>query len=903
MSLFSIKIPSKWRGNIFTQLMLLPNNDQLEYISSPLSESSYAPSPVKSKNPLSEMDLVSIPKFLQESYLNGRPPPAITNLRPWQIELFQMKEWGQRQNCLVLVPTAGGKTVAAEVAIAQLLQIDPLAQILYCLPFVSLAAEKFMDFSNRFRNFSVKPFYANIGSSEFQHGSIAVCTFEKAHALINAAIRNKYINKFKLVIIDEIHMLGDPHRGATVEALVAKLRLLNDPPQIIGLSATISKDDAIIYGKWMNGVVYSCADRPSIISQYVVWPDGRLSALKNGKINQHFRKFETIIEDKSFLLPIVADTLCQNPKNTILIFVNSRKETRSYAKMIASYLYSEKFNKVSKVPKPSEEIIKMRQDLLLKMNYHTRFCNDQLMSFCITNGIAYHNAGLLIEERKFIEDSLRNGIINVVVATTTLSAGINITNVATVVIHNVFRMEGSDKIPLTSAQYNQMAGRAGRMNNVPGKVFILQHTMESREIMLIEELSKSNLNQISGHLLENSEFDRFFLQCLTFFPIEASEKFPAYTYEAVRQEMKYFYLDTIRKESLVRLSQNGLVVNKGKTTRLGKAIAGANFSIEEGLLVYENVKKAQVSVCLSDELHLLYLTIPKDIGYRTPPYKDDDIWIKLFNEHQHVICELLKISSSELYRRISLSHIQGGIKENDEIDKMLDKIYSAAILLEVINEKPVSEVEKMFNVDRGTIQSLQTNVSTFAGQVAKFCELCSFQVLAAAIIKFKRRLDSSVKNELLPLMSLPSCSQIVARILFNQGIESPEDIVNYKIDGIVKILMSVTSGQDPSSHSTSSSASSYSYSSYADSNLEKIDYLDDYDYDEEEVDDYKGGGNSQELFSQNGLILDGSQNSRRNLEILVKRIKKEASLLLDRQKKIEEYEEAMTHSRLDIFDI
>lgn len=869
--------------------MLLPNHDQFEEISSPSSDNCYLPSPINQKNVPTEMDIAQIPRFLQQSYLNGNP--QITKLRPWQIELFQMQEWRERRNCLVLVPTAGGKTVAAEVAIAQLLQIDPTAQIVYCLPFVSLAAEKYTDFSRRFKDYHVKPFYANIGSSEFSSGNIAICTFEKAHALINAAIRNKYINRFKLVIIDEIHMLGDHHRGATVEALVTKIRLLPNPPQIIGLSATINQDDAILYGKWMDGTVFSCADRPSIISQYVVWPDGKLSALKNGKINQHFRKFETILEDKNFFLPIIADTLAQNPKNTILIFVNSRKETRSYAKMIATYLHSEKFKRLTKVAQPSEEIVKMRQDLIVKMNYHTRFCNDKLISFCIKNGVAFHNAGLLIEERKFIEDSLRNGIINVIVATTTLSAGINITNVATVVIHNVFRVEGSDKIPLSSSQYNQMAGRAGRMNNIPGKVFILQHTMDDKEIRLIEELSKSNLSRITGHLLENSEFDRFYLQCLTFFPIEESEKFPCFTYEAVRQKMKYFHLDTVRKESIKRLSQNGLVVNKGKVTRLGRAIAGANFGIEEGLLVYENIKKAQMNICLSDELHLLYLTIPKDVGFKTPQYREDDIWLKVFNEHQHVISDLLKIPSSEIYKRISLSHVQGGIKNNDEIDSILDKIYASSILLEIINERPVSEVEKMFNVDRGTIQSLQTNVSTFAGQVVKFCELCSFQVLAAAINKFRKRLDCSVKNELLSLMSLPSCSQIVARLLFNQGIESPEDIVNYRTEGIVNILMAITAPSKSSPPSTSSSSLQH----YPDSKIDDYDDYNDIEYDNEN-DDKSENSNDKLMIDQNEFFLGDS-----NLELLVKRIKNEASILVERQRKLEEYSEAITQSRMDIF--
>ncbi|OHT02162.1 DEAD/DEAH box helicase family protein [Tritrichomonas foetus] len=829
--------------------MLLPDPELFKEIDTPSSDVSYLPSPIKPRSNI-QMNELNIPLFLQESYMLGRPPPEITTLRPWQIELFQKQEWKERRNCLILVPTAGGKTVAAEVAIAQLLQSNSDARVLYCLPFVSLAAEKFSDFTHRFSNYSVRPFYANIGTSEFANGSIAICTFEKAHTLINAAIRNKYIDKFQLVVIDEIHMLGDSHRGATVEALVAKMKLLPNPPQIIGLSATINADDANIYGKWLNGYVYSCADRPSLIQQYVVFPDGHMSRISHGNVTKPFRKVESIPEDKNHFLPLIADALA-NSSDTVLIFVNSRRETREYAKMIATYLYSDEFSRITsivKIKQPPPHTMQMRQDLLVKIN-NTRFCNDSQMAFCLLNGVAFHNAGLLIEERKFIEDALRNGVINVIVATTTLSAGINITNVNMIIIKNVFRREAGETIPLTGAQYNQMAGRAGRTSKKAGKVIILQQSMDEKETLLIKELSKYNIGHITGHLLERQDFDRFYLQCMTFFNSEETYHFPGMTYEASAKDIKQFSLDSLRDDAIDRLIENRLIINEEKVTKLGMAIAGANFGIDEGLQVYETMKNAQLNICLSDELHLLFLVIPTDIGFKTPPY-NEQVWTTLFNEHDHVINEMLKLTSEELEKRVTLSYIRGGIKNCDEIDRILDKIYSAAILLDVVNEKSIAEVEKTFNVDRGTIQSLQTNVSTFAGQVVKFCELCSFQVLGAAINKFRKRLDYAVKNELLPLMSLPSCSQNMARLLFNQGIETPSDLVNCDTSEIVPILMN---------------------------SIQKSDNM-------------------------NGKIQKAKQNeSLIEMEMLINKVKKEAIQTIDNQRKMEEFAESMNQMRMNHF--
>lgn len=58
--------------------------------------------------------------------------------------------------------------------------------------------------------------------------------------MINTAIEECSIGDLGVVVLDELHMLDDEHRGYLLELMVTKLLLLQQDIQIVGMSATLS---------------------------------------------------------------------------------------------------------------------------------------------------------------------------------------------------------------------------------------------------------------------------------------------------------------------------------------------------------------------------------------------------------------------------------------------------------------------------------------------------------------------------------------------------------------------------------------------------------------------------------------------------------------------------------------
>ena len=714
-----------------------------------------------------EMSDAMVPFFLQHAYLNSTP--KIQELRDWQKQLLMDERWQEGRNCVVVAPTSGGKTLIAEVAIAQLLDDQPMAKAIYALPFVALAAEKVTDFEQRFSRFSVKPFFQNVGGSDFSRGSIAVCTYEKAHSILNAAIKSGYDHKIKLVVIDEVHMIGDEARGIVCESLVMKLKALRSPPRIVTLTATLNEQDAEKLSSCISGFRFFSGAGSLRLKHYISTPSGDVWKVDGSAVEKMNLVQKSIKEDRDFLIPLTRSAV---NGLTVIVFANTRRDTKRIACFLATH-HDDVIPGVPDMVKPTDETIAKRKELIHELAKCPAGIDVELAR-CISKGIAFHNAGLLLEERKVVESGIREQAISIVVATTTLSAGINIPSVSRVIIHSPYRRFNNTYSLVPAAQFAQMAGRSGRTSHGPGDVFVIvQNEREKQEIcdMLLKPLPS-----IKPPQPDTSEMYSYVLQALSLGLASDFSSMRCF----MRSSFEFSLApgqteDEIVDKAIQFLSEKRLV-ERFETTKLGQAITAANLSINEGLLLNSVIERILNAVCLTDDVHLLFVCTPEDGSIYIPKFSDP-IWEDLFEKHSFVIGLITGKTVQDLRRLVISSHAGRELVSNEEY-LTFTKIYAACLLCSLIDEFSLGDVERVFKIDRGTIQSLQSAAASHAAQAMRFTEAMGYYALSAALQSFLKRLSFAVKPELVDLMSMPSMRRDIARVLYDRGFKTIADVAS-----------------------------------------------------------------------------------------------------------------------------
>jgi helicase len=168
-------------------------------------------------------------------------------------------------NCVLQMPTGSGKTWLAEQAIRTTLRGGSRA--VYLTPLRALATELYDKWQREFADFRVGVFtgdYEAAGKAfpvSFRDAQFLIMTPERLDACTRAWRSHwSWLPEVDVVVVDELHLLGDRRRGARLEGALSRLRRLNPFARVLGLSATLGNRSEL--AEWLDGVEYVSHQRP-----------------------------------------------------------------------------------------------------------------------------------------------------------------------------------------------------------------------------------------------------------------------------------------------------------------------------------------------------------------------------------------------------------------------------------------------------------------------------------------------------------------------------------------------------------------------------------------------------------------------------------------------------------------
>ncbi|AFK22351.1 ATP-dependent DNA helicase [Pyrococcus sp. ST04] len=645
------------------------------------------------------------------------------------------------KNLLVAIPTASGKTLIAEIAMVHRVLTEG-GKAVYLVPLKALAEEKFKEFKDWEKaGLRVAVATGDYDSSDEWLGKydIIIATAEKFDSLLRHG--SSWIEDVKVIVADEIHLIGSRDRGATLEVILTHML---GRAQIIGLSATVGNPEEL--AKWLNAELIVNEWRPvelrrGVFSQgMVLWEDGEID---------RFPSWEDLVYD------------AVRKGKGALVFVNMRRK----AERTALELSKEVKRFLSR-----KEVTKLRE---LAESLEENPTNEKLAK-ALLGGVAFHHAGLGRDERVLVEENFRKGLIKVVVATPTLAAGIN-TPAFRVIIRDVWRYSefGMERIPVLEVQ--QMMGRAGRPKyDDKGEAIIISTTENPSDIINLyingkpEKLFSqlSNESNLRGQVLALiATFGvKTFPEILKFIEktFYAYQRRDTYSIERKIREILYFLMEN----EFVEVTLDDEIKPLPLGTRVAKLyIDPLTAKIFKDFLPYISGNPNPLGI-----FHVISLT-PDLTPFSYSKKELSKLESEYYEVKTYIYADDPYLSYDPYYER-----------------KFFRALKTALALNAWINEVSEGEIVEKFSVEPGDLYRL---VETAEWLVYALKEIAKVLKAPEHVLKYletlRVRVKYGIREELLPLMELPMVGRRRARALFNAGFRTVEDIKSAKPADLLKI--------------------------------------------------------------------------------------------------------------------
>uniref|UniRef100_A0A1I8MWU8 DNA polymerase theta n=1 Tax=Musca domestica TaxID=7370 RepID=A0A1I8MWU8_MUSDO len=746
---------------------------------------------------------------------------GVKQMFDWQVQcLCNPKILFEHCNLVYSAPTSAGKTLVSEILLLKTV-LERSKKVLLILPFISVVREKMFYLQDLLTaaGYRVEGFFGGYTPpGGFDSINVAICTIEKANSIVNKLLEQGKLDEIGTVVVDEVHLISDPGRGYILELLLAKILYMSRKYalqiQVVTMSATLA--NVQLLQKWLDAEIFITDFRPVALNEMIKVGNkiynNQLKVIRSiTEPSVDVREpFPSVPNDSDHIAQLCLETIIEGC--SVIVFCPSKDWCENLATQLAGAIHAigkqgGEWGIKLKAQLNREAIDEVKQQL---RDIPTGL--DNVLEKTVTFGCAFHHAGLTTEERDIVEASFKSGALKIIVATSTLSSGVNLPARRVLIRSPLF---GGKQ--MSSLTYRQMIGRAGRTgkdtlgesilictesNARVGKDLVtadLKPIYSCLEMDSSTHLKRALLEVISSGVATTKEDIYNFVKCtLLSTQKQLANEQSEDSKESLQDEFISGALDFLVEYEFVRL-QNNEETNEQcyVATRLGMACLASSMPPTDGLILFAELQKSRRCFVLESELHAVYLVTPYSVCYQLQDL-DWLFFLDLFEKltpAMKKVGELVGIKESFLVRAM-----RGQSKLDYKLMQIHKRFYTALALQELVNEVPINTVASKYKCSRGMLQSLQQMASTFAGIVTSFCNSLQWDTLSLIVSQFKERLYFGVHRDLIDLMRIPDLNHKRARALFDAGITSLVDLANADVLSVEKILYNALSFDSAKQH-------------------------------------------------------------------------------------------------------
>ncbi|MGI0090199.1 MAG: DEAD/DEAH box helicase, partial [Nitrososphaerales archaeon] len=634
----------------------------------------------------------------------------------------------------------------------------------------ALASEKYEEFkqifealkrpgskSSKLRVFISTGDYDSSGES-LGGGDVIVLTNERFDSVIRHGA--SWIDSISLFIADEVHLVGEPHRGPTLEMILTKAMMYVPAAQIIALSATISNTSVL--ASWLGAELVVTNWRPVKLIEGI-YDYGTLSFIEGGQ-----RRL--IQSNRGASIDVAIDAVKEGGQS--LIFCETRKKSVSVsekaAEIIPNFLSFEESGKLREI---SSRIMSTGEETDV----------SRRLAEVVSSGAAFHHAGLDPRHRKIIEDAYRNREIKILTSTPTLAAGVNLP-ARRVVLASLLRYnaELGGQTPISVLEFKQMAGRAGRPRyDKFGEIVLLAgNQMSAKEIY--EHYILANPEPIESQLASEGPLRMHVLGLISTSGSGMTEEelydfFESTLFGAQSTAVK---VKARVKKSLVYLEEEALLfrANKLKTFRatdFGKRVAMLYVDPESAIIMRRGIKLAERGGRHTlGMLHLVVQTPDMSPKFGTRAKDEAELEEVVQNKRSELLIPLPSANDFEFYA---------------DYDNILGHFRTVLALVHWINENPEQSILEKYSIEPGDLRRMVDNADWLLYSFGELAQLFKRNDIALESSELRERIRYGIKSELIPLTKLEGVGRVRARALFAAGFTDIDKLSQAPIEKLASI--------------------------------------------------------------------------------------------------------------------